>query len=91
LHIPGLKIAHIKIPRNIVDAFGTLTAWRHMKTSSLKRKDQVRTVWWNQRSRKKDKRKSTKWQTVIHKTLHRKLKNPQSEPHNKSGDELRLS
>jgi hypothetical protein len=26
LHIPGLKIAHIKIPRNIVDAFGTLTA-----------------------------------------------------------------
>ena len=41
LHIPGLKIAHIKIPRNIVDAFGTLTAWRHMKTSSLKRKDQA--------------------------------------------------
>jgi hypothetical protein len=41
LHIPGLKIAHIKIPRNVVDAFGTLTAWRHMKTSSLKRKDQA--------------------------------------------------
>jgi len=25
LHIPGLKIAQIKIPRNVVDDFGTLT------------------------------------------------------------------
>ena len=40
LHIPGLKIAQIKIPRNVVDDFGTLTKWRHMKTFSLKRKDQ---------------------------------------------------
>ena len=41
LHIPGLKITQIKIPRNVVDVFGTLTTWRHMKTSSLKRKDQT--------------------------------------------------
>ena len=41
LHIPGLKIAQIKIPWNVVDDFGTLTTWRHMKTSSLKRKDQA--------------------------------------------------
>jgi len=38
-HITGLKIAQIKIPRNIVDDFGTLTTWHHMKTSTLKRKD----------------------------------------------------
>jgi hypothetical protein len=25
LHIPGLKITQIKIPRNVVDVFGTLT------------------------------------------------------------------
>jgi hypothetical protein len=25
LHIPGLQIAQIKIPRNVVDDFGTLT------------------------------------------------------------------
>ena len=41
LHIPGLKITQIKIPQNVVDDFGTLTTWRHMKTSSLKRKDQT--------------------------------------------------
>jgi hypothetical protein len=41
LHIPGLKITQIKIPRNVVDVFGTLTKWRHMKISSLKRKDQT--------------------------------------------------
>ena len=41
LHIPGLKIAQISIPRNVVDDFGTLTTWRHKKTSSLKRKDQA--------------------------------------------------
>ena len=41
LHIPGLKIAQIKIPWNVVNDFGTLTAWRHMKTSSLKRNDQA--------------------------------------------------
>ena len=41
LHIPGVKIAQIKIPRNVVDEFGKLTAWRHMKTSSLQRKDQA--------------------------------------------------
>ena len=41
LYILGLKITQIKIPRNIVDVFGTLTTWRHMKTSSLKRKDQT--------------------------------------------------
>jgi hypothetical protein len=41
LHIPGLKIAQIKILQNVVDDFGTLTTWRHMKTSSLKRKDQA--------------------------------------------------
>jgi hypothetical protein len=41
LHIPGLKITQIKIPRNVVDVFCTLTTWRHMKTSSLKRKDQT--------------------------------------------------
>jgi hypothetical protein len=41
LHIPGLKITQIKIPRNVVDVFGILTTWRHMKTSSLKRKDQT--------------------------------------------------
>jgi hypothetical protein len=35
LHIHGLKIAQIKIPRNVVDNFGTL------KTSSLKRKVQA--------------------------------------------------
>jgi hypothetical protein len=40
LHIPGLEIAQIKIPRNVVDDFGTLTKLRHIKTSSLKRKDQ---------------------------------------------------
>jgi hypothetical protein len=40
-HIPGLKITQIKIPRNVVDDVGTLTTWRHMKTSSLKRKDQT--------------------------------------------------
>jgi hypothetical protein len=34
LHIPDLKITQIKIPRNIVDVFGTLTTWRHMKTFS---------------------------------------------------------
>jgi hypothetical protein len=26
LHIPGVKIAQIKIPRNVVDEFGKLTA-----------------------------------------------------------------
>jgi hypothetical protein len=41
LHIPDLKITQIKIPRNFVDVFGTLITWRHMKTSSLKRKDQT--------------------------------------------------
>ena len=41
LHVPGLKITQIKIPRNVVDDVGTLTTWRHMKTSSLKRKDQT--------------------------------------------------
>ena len=41
LHIPGLKITQIKIPRNIFDVFSTLTKLRHMKTSSLKRKDQT--------------------------------------------------
>jgi hypothetical protein len=41
LHIPGLTIAQIKIPRNVVDDFETLTTWRHMKTSSLERKDQA--------------------------------------------------
>ena len=41
LHIPGLKIAQIKIPRNAVDDFGTITIWRHMKISSIKRKDQA--------------------------------------------------
>jgi hypothetical protein len=35
----GLKIKPIKIPRNDVDDFDTLTTWRHMTTSSLKRKD----------------------------------------------------
>ena len=39
LHIPGLKITQIKITRNVVDVFGTLTTWRHMKTSSLEHKD----------------------------------------------------
>jgi hypothetical protein len=29
LHIPGLKITQIKIPRNVVGVFGTLTTWRH--------------------------------------------------------------
>ena len=41
LHIPVLKITQIKIPRNVVDVFDTLTTWHHMKTSSLKRKDQT--------------------------------------------------
>jgi hypothetical protein len=41
LHIPGQKIAHIKIQRNVVDDFGTLTTRHHMDTSSLKRKDQA--------------------------------------------------
>jgi hypothetical protein len=41
LNIPGLQFAQIKIPRNVVDDFGTLTTWHHMKTSSLKRKDQA--------------------------------------------------
>ena len=35
----GLKIKPIKIARNDVDDFDTLTTWRHMTTSSLKRKD----------------------------------------------------
>ena len=41
LHIPGLKITQIEIPRHVVDNVGTLTTWRHMKTSSLKRKEQT--------------------------------------------------
>ena len=41
LHIPGLKITQIEIPRHVVDNVGTLTTWRHMKTSSLKRRDQT--------------------------------------------------
>ena len=43
LFLPFLtkKITQIRIPRNIVDVFSTLTTWRHMKTSSLKRKDQT--------------------------------------------------
>ena len=41
LHIPGLKITQMKIPWNVVDDVGTLTTWRHMKTSSLKRKNQT--------------------------------------------------
>ena len=41
LNIYGLKIAHIKIPRNVVDDFATLTTWHHMKTSSLRPKDQA--------------------------------------------------
>jgi hypothetical protein len=42
LHIPGLKSTQIKIPRNVVDDVDTLTTWRrHMKTSSLKGKDQT--------------------------------------------------
>ena len=40
-HITGLKIAQIKIPRNVVDDFGTWTTRHHMKTSTLKRKDQL--------------------------------------------------
>jgi hypothetical protein len=55
LHIPGLKMAQIKIPRNAVDDFGTITIWRHTKISSIKRKDQAsfgRCKWttnqWNQ-------------------------------------------
>ena len=45
LHIPGLKITQIEIPRHVVDNVGTLTTWRHMKTSSLKRKDQTSLAW----------------------------------------------
>ena len=41
LHIPGLKITKIKILWNVVDDVGTLTTWRHMKTSNLKPKDQT--------------------------------------------------
>jgi hypothetical protein len=41
LHIISLQIAQIKIPRNVGDDFGTLTKWRHMKTSNLKCKDQA--------------------------------------------------
>ena len=37
----GLKIIQIKILWNVVDDFGALTTWRHMKTSSLKCKDQT--------------------------------------------------
>ena len=37
----GLKIRQINIPWNIVDDFGTLTTWCHLKTSSLKCKDQT--------------------------------------------------
>jgi hypothetical protein len=33
LAYPCLKITHINILRNVVDVFGTLTTWRHMKTS----------------------------------------------------------
>jgi hypothetical protein len=40
LHIPGLKSQKLKFC--VVDDFGTLTTWRHMKTSNLKRKDQTR-------------------------------------------------
>ena len=41
LHIPGLRIAQIKIPRNVIDDFATLATWRHIKTFSLKRKDET--------------------------------------------------
>jgi hypothetical protein len=44
LHIPGLKIQQIKIPRNFVDVFGTLTIWRHMKTSSSSFSP---SMWWS--------------------------------------------